>query len=305
MTRYRCRRCAARPPFPLSTGLGGSVVCGHCGSLMERRGWFSGGGVLLAGALLLGLGVAAVPEAIDGLTSVASSVPSLSRAVARLDPPPVPERRPLALLQGDLVERLAEADLAWIPTSEPMAGGGIRYQFRRRLGEPEPSLEQIQGMIANPPDYSEEREAIGLLLRELERVGVAIDMEATRKPGAAGEWDHAERTIRLQPHVVEKGTVEFLRVLNHEAIHVAQSCAGGGLRARPRSLGLSKVMHPEMEAQLKDPMYADSLFEERELEREAYANQNQIGLGATLLRRHCRPHPTLAMWRISSRHLPA
>ena len=305
MSRYRCRRCAARPPFPLSTGLGGSVVCGHCGSLMERRGWLSGGVVLLAGSLLLGVGVAAVPEALDGLTSVASSVPSLSRAVARLDPPPVPERRPLALLQGDLVERLAEADLAWIPTSEPIPGGGIRYQFRRRLGEPEPSLKQLQGMIANPPDYSAEREAIGLLLRELERVGVAIDLEATRKPGAAGEWDHAQRTIRLQPRVVEKGTVEFLRVLNHEAIHVAQSCAGGGLRARPRPLGLTKVMHPEMEAQLKDPMYANSPFEERELEREAYANQNQIGLGATLLRRHCRPHPALAMWRMSSRHLPA
>lgn len=305
MSHYRCRRCAARPPFPLSTGLGGAVVCGHCGSLMERRGWFSGGVVLLAGTLLLGVGIAVLPEAIDGLTSVASGVPSLSKVVARLDPPPVPERRPLVLLQGDLVERLAEADLAWIPTTEPMPGGGIRYQFRRRLGEPEPSLEQLKAMIANPPDYGEEREAIGTLLRELERVGVAIDLEATRKPGAAGEWDHAERTLRLQPQVVEKGTVEFLRVLNHEAIHVAQSCAGGGLRARPRSLGLTKVMHPEMEAQLRDPMYAASPIEEQELEREAYANQNQIGLGAKLLRRYCRPHPALAMWRISSRHLPA
>ena len=305
MSRYRCRRCAVRPPFPLSTGLGSAVVCGHCGSLMERRGRFSEGVALLAGTLLLGVGIAALPEAIEGMTSVATSVPSLSRAVARLDPPPAPERRPLALLQSDLEERLAAADLAWIPTSEPLPGGGIRYQFRRRLGEPEPTLEQLKAMIVNPPDYSVERQAIGTLLRELERVGVAIDLEATRKPGAAGEWDHAERTMRLQPQVLEKGTVEFLRVLNHEAIHVAQSCAGGGLRARPRPLGLSKAMHPEMETQLQDPMYASSTLEERELEREAYANQNQIHLGATLLRRHCRPHPALAMWRISSRHLPA
>lgn len=305
MSRYRCQRCAARPPFPLSTGLGGSVICGHCGSLMERRGWLSGSLILLAGTLLLGVGIAALPEAIDGLASLASGVPSLSRAVARLDPPPAPERRPLALLQGDLVEQLAEGDLAWIPTTEPMPDGGIRYQFRRRLGEPEPSLEQLKAMIANPPNYDEEREAIGTLLRELERVGVAIDLEATRKQGAAGEWDHAERTMRLQPQVVEKGTVEFLRVLNHESIHVAQSCAGGGLRARPRPLGLPKVMHPEMAAQLKDPMYGASPPQERELEREAYANQHQIGLGAKLLRRYCRPHPALAMWRISSRHLPA
>jgi hypothetical protein len=305
MSRYHCRRCTARPPFPLSTGLGGSVICGHCGSLMERRGRLSGGVVLLAGPLLLTVGIVALPEVINGSVRLASVVPGLSRAVARLDPPPATERRPLALLQGDLVERLAVADLAWIPTTEPIAGGGIRYKFRRRLGEPEPSLEQIKAMIDNPPDYGEERAAIGSLLRELQRVGVAIDLEATHKPGAAGEWDHSQRTMRLQPLVVQKGTVEFLRVLNHEAIHVAQSCAGGGLRARPRLLGLSKVMHPEMAAQLKNPMYADSPLEERELEREAYANQHQIGLGAKLVRRHCRPHPALAMWRISSRHLPA
>ena len=64
MSRYRCQRCAARPPFPLSTGLGGSVICGHCGSLMERRGWLSGSLILLAGTLLLGVGIAALPEAI-------------------------------------------------------------------------------------------------------------------------------------------------------------------------------------------------------------------------------------------------
>ncbi len=305
MSRYRCRRCAVRPPFPLSTGLGGAVICGHCGSLMERRGGLSGGVFLLVGTLLVGGGIAALPDAIHGLAGVASGVPGLSRAVARLDPLPAPERRPLALLQGDLVERLAEADLAWIPTAEPTAGGGIRYLFRRRLGEPQPSVEQLKSMIVNPPDYGEEREAIAALLKELERVGVAIDMEGTRKPGAAGEWDHAERTMRLQPMVVEKGTVEFLRVLNHEAIHVAQSCAGGGLRARPRRLGLATAMHPELAEQLKNPMYATSPLEERQLEQEAYANQHQIGLGVRLLRRYCRPHPALAMWRINSRHLPA
>jgi hypothetical protein len=271
---------------------------------MERRSR-SGGLVLAAGTLLVGLGLLALPDAIDGLAIVASGTPSLARVVAQLDPLPEPARRPLALLQGDLVDRLAQADLAWIPTTEPIEGGGIRYLYRRRLGEPTPSVERLKAMVDNPPDYGAERQAIARLLQELERAGVAIEVTEPRKRGAAGEWDHARRTLRLQPMVVEKGTVEFLRVLNHEAIHVAQSCAGGGLRARPRRLGLATAMHPEMEQQLNDPMYAASGGEERELEREAYANQHHIGLGAELLRRHCRPHPALAMWRISSRHLPA
>ena len=305
MSPYRCRGCSLQPPHPLFTGSGGSVVCGHCGSLMERRSGPLRGGSFLFSALLFGLGLGALPSALERLALVTSTTPGLAEVVARLDPPPAPSRRPLALLQGDLLDRLSEADLAWIPTTEPLPGGGIRYLYRRRLGEPQPSIEQLQAMVSTPPDLSQERQAITTLLQELERVGVAIELGPTRKRGAAGEWDHAERTLRVQPLVVGKGTVEFLRVLNHEAIHVAQSCASGGLRARPRSLGLSLAMHPELASQLANPMYAGSDPQVQQLEREAYANQHHIGLGADLVRLHCRPHPALAMWRISSRHLPA
>lgn len=305
MSRYRCRRCPHRPPLPLSTGPGGSVVCGHCGSLMKRRSWLPGGATLLGSTALLGLSLVMLPDALRNVAVLTSSTPGLSRLAARLDPPPDLDRRPLTLLNSDLLERLSEADLAWVPTTELIPGGGIRYLYRRRLGEPPPSLEQLKAMMIQPPNHAVERAAITTLLQELERVGVAIELAGTRKHGAAGEWDHGQRTLRLQPMVVEKGTVEFLQVLSHEAIHVAQSCAGGGLRARPRRLGLPTAMHPELANQLANPMYTAIAPEERELEREAYANQHRIGLGAELVRRHCPPHPALAMWRISSRHLPA
>jgi hypothetical protein len=88
--------------------------------------------------------------------------------------------------------------------------------------------------------------------------------------------------------VVAKGTVDFARVLNHEAIHVAQSCAAGGLRAVPRQLGLSQAVAPEFKVHLDDPLYAGVSDGERALEREAYANQGQLEMGATLVRTHCR-----------------
>ncbi|MFN9619523.1 MAG: hypothetical protein ACK55X_07430 [Synechococcaceae cyanobacterium] len=293
MPRYRCRRCTRRPPLPLSTGHGGSVVCGHCGSLMERRSLLPGLGTLLMGGGLLALCWLALPDAIEGLAMLASGTPGLTRLVAVLDPPPEPSRRPLGLLHGDLFDRLAEADLTWIPTAEPVPGEGIRYSYRRRLGEPPLSVAQIQRLMADPPDHAAEREAITLLLQELERVGVAVELAPTRKSGAAGEWDHAERTIRVQPLVVEKGTVEFLRVLNHEAIHVAQSCVGGGVRARPLRLGLDTRMPSELSEQLGAALYAGSSAAERVLEKEAYANQHRFDLGAALVRRHCAAHPAL------------
>lgn len=287
MARYRCRRCSHLPLRPLQRRRGGPVVCEHCGGVMERRTALALLSRLLLGGGLLGLGMAALPEAIDGLAMVATGIPGLSEVVPRLDPPPEPERRPLALLQGDLVDRLSEADSAWIPTTEPLPGGGIRYQYRRRLGEPELSLAELRQRIDNPPDHSEERLAISDLLQALQRVGVAVEIRQPRKPGAAGEWDHAVRTIRIQPSVVEKGTVEFARVLNHESIHVAQSCAGGGIRARPRPLGLDLEMHPELADQLRDPMYLGIAAVEKALEREAYANQHRLQLGAALVERHC------------------
>jgi DNA-directed RNA polymerase subunit RPC12/RpoP len=287
MARYRCRRCSELPPRPLQLRRGGAVVCEHCGGVMERFSMLALFSRLLLGGGLLGLSLAALPEAIDGLAMVATAIPGLSEVVARIDPPPEPERRPLALLQGDLVDRLSEADHSWIPTTEPVPGGGIRYRYRRRPGEPELSVAELRQLIVNPPDHSEERLAIASLLESLQRAGVAVEIAQPRKPGAAGEWDHAMRTIRILPTVVEKGTVDFARVLNHESIHVAQSCAGGGIRARPRPLGLDLAMHPELAEHLRDPMYSGITSEEQALEREAYANQHRLQLGAALVERHC------------------
>ena len=292
--RYVCRRCSQRPPLPLATGVGRQRVCGHCGSLMVRRSLLPVFGTLLMGGGLVALSLLALPDALKGLAVVASGTPGLSEVVAYLDPPPEPSRRPLALLHGDLMDRLAEGDLSWVPTAEPVNGQGIRYHYRRRLGEAPLSIAQIQARMANPPSFEEERQSLLVLLQELQRVGVALEVAPTRKEGAAGEWDHAERTVRLQPLVVEKGSQDFLQVLNHEAIHVAQSCAGGGLRSRPVPLGLDTTMAPELAQQLKAVLYKGAPPLERQLEREAYANQHRFDLGAELVRQHCSPHPALS-----------
>ena len=88
-------------------------------------------------------------------------------------------------------------------------------------------------------------------------------------------------------------------MLNHEAIHVAQSCAAGGVGANPQPLGLALassdavaagrdstarqiVAHP-----LDDPVYADLSPRERRMEQEAYSLQNRVGIGTALLRIHC------------------
>jgi hypothetical protein len=210
------------------------------------------------------------------------------RLQQRFDPPPEPRQQPLALLQGDLLERLSEGDRRWDPSVEYLPDGGSRYLYRRRPGEPVPTLAQLRNRMEFPPTYSAERQALIRLLRTLQGAGVQLELTQPHKPGAAAEWDASHRTLRIAPSVPDKGTVDFARVLNHEAIHVAQSCRGGGLRSAPRPLGIDQRLSPMEAAELDSPTYAEAGPQERSLEAEAYANQDQLGIGEALVRRHCR-----------------
>lgn len=192
-----------------------------------------------------------------------------------------------------LQQQLRNADRTWLPRAEPLGDGRIRYIYKRRLDDPPLTIAQIEDLRSNPPSHQAERAAITDLLTMLERVGVQVVIGAPRKDRAAGEWEPAARTLRLRPDVIEKGSVEFARVLNHEAIHVAQSCRHGGLGARPKLLGLSVVLDPISQRHLEDPVYARASPTEISLEREAYAHQNKLSLGPALLARECRA----AGWR--------
>ena len=189
--------------------------------------------------------------------------------------------------EAALLQQLAAADRQWLPRAETLPGGVVRYHYRRRANEPKLSVAELRALIVNPPSFGAERLAIGELLTVLAKAGVRLELSQPRKPGAAGEWDPAARTMRIQPQVVAKGSVEFARVLNHEAIHVAQSCSNRGLRSRPRPLGLPSALPDHLAAVLNETFYSKASERERQLEREAYVNQTRLNLGAQLVRRHC------------------
>ncbi|MEB3166948.1 MAG: hypothetical protein VKO65_09810 [Cyanobacteriota bacterium] len=288
MASLRCPTCAGLPLRVLSQPGSGSrgLRCGRCGGRLQRRGWAVPITLVLTGATAT-LALAALPDVLDSAASLAARNAVLPRLLVSPLPVPEPGEQPLALLRNGLFEELSLADEAWIPIAEPLPNGATRYRYRRRPGEPELSLDQIRERIANPPTFDTERQAVADTLQALQTAGVRLVLETPRKGRAAGEWDHGERTLRVKPDVVRKGSLEFARVLNHEAIHVAQSCAGGSLEATPTQLGLDATLTPELREQLEDPLYTRVSEKEKALEREAYAHQDRLGIGATLIRRHC------------------
>ena len=189
--------------------------------------------------------------------------------------------------EAALLQQLAVADRQWLPRAETLPSGAVRYHYRRRANEPKLSVVELRALIAKPPSFGAERLAIVELLTVLTKAGVRLELRQPRRVGAAGEWDPAARTMRIQPRVVSKGSVEFARVLNHEAIHVAQSCSNRGLRSSPRPLGLITALPSNLSGVLSESVYSKATERERQLEREAYANQSRLALGAQLVRSHC------------------
>ena len=248
----------------------------------------------------LGLGFWAAALAVDGLPAIGNRIASLASLAADSGPIPRlmehfdspdqdrPGEQPQQLLAEAVLERLAKADERWLPRTELMPDGRTRYVYRRRVGERPLSIAQLRALMQDPPSHDNERAAIIALVEGLQMAGVRLVLAAPQKTGAAAEWDHINRTLRLRTEVLDKGTVEFARVLNHEAIHVAQSCHAGRLRAAPRALGLPRALPPALKQQLLEPLYAGVSAQERRLEEEAYANQHRLALGAGLLNQHCR-----------------
>lgn len=197
------------------------------------------------------------------------------------------DRVSASLDAADLFSKLEKADEKWLPQEELLPDGSTRFLYKKRVGEPDLSVAELRSLITDPPSFETERAAINNLLETLRQAGVRVMLSPTLKKGAAAEWDHGQAVMRIQPDVTGKGSMDFLRVLNHESIHVAQSCRGGSLFARPKPLGVTVRNDDALSNTLNSPVYMDATPDEKILELEAYTLQNETHKANVLVKREC------------------
>ena len=279
-----CPRCRSRSSA-LVRRRDGVWICAVCGQTQWRRPPRRNTGLAWGALALAALGAAALPLAMPWLRR--QDLPLAIAVPLAVVLPPAP-----AGLEGIgkemLLHALAQADETWTPRAEWQPDGRVVYHYKRRSGDPPLSLLEIRRLMADPPRFERERESLRGLLQVLRLAAVRIQIAPPRRLEAAAEWDPSARTIRIRPNVMAKGSAEFALVLNHEAIHVAQSCSRGHVRAMPAPLGLPDALSPHLESVLTETLYSSAGALEIQLEREAYANQDQLELGAELVRAHCR-----------------
>ncbi|MFN9660041.1 MAG: hypothetical protein ACK6BC_06640 [Cyanobacteriota bacterium] len=293
MRLYQCPACDClpvrykRPPAS-------RPKCVRCGRIMEKKSRFSGGYKWSLALTCTAVATLFAPHLIDHLNSKFIKGGNATGLAGSILPQEPVERVTTSLDAADLFSKLEDADLQWQPQEELLPDGSTRILYKRRAGERDLSLAELRALIQTPPTFYREREAIINLLETLRQAGARVVLTPTLKKGAAAEWDHRLGVMRIQPHMAGKGSLDFLRVLNHEAIHVAQSCRAGSLRARPKALGVPVASNVSIKNIMANPVYAEVSDWEKSLELEAYSLQNDRNKANVLVSKECKtPFPSL------------
>lgn len=193
---------------------------------------------------------------------------------------------------GWLFAALEAGDRSLLPRVRPAPGGRVTIEYRR-LGSQGPlNAAQLLALMRQPPRHSQQRAVIRTLLLQLRALGVRLAWGPLPHPQAAALWDPQRALLRLRSDLPASGSEELARVLNHEVIHVAQSCSAGGIRRPPQPLGLGLRPDPLDRPLLDRPPYRHISAQQRLLEEEAFGGQWDLSLGPRLLSQHCgAPQP--------------
>ena len=190
------------------------------------------------------------------------------------------------------IEELNKADDIHRPKLKVNPLGEISYHYYRKQGEPPKSQKELDELIKNSRDFENVQQKIAQLLTLLADNHVLVVVGKPSLKGAAGEWDPTRQTIRISPESLSKGSEVVLKILNHEAVHVAQSCRNGGINYKPRPLGIELSPPKIFKQQLNSDIYSQIGEQTRQLEREAYSYEYSSKAARYYLAKYCKPNTT-------------
>lgn len=263
-------------------------ICVRCSRQLIRVSRYNKGYLWALGLAGTGMALITLPDLLEHWASGSTNPGFLGQLQWSLGPEDARMRQVRSVDANDLLVQLEEADQQWHPQEEILPDGSTRYIYKRRTDEPDLSIAELKKLVQAPATFLEERRAILTLLGNLRRAGVKVVLAQPLKTGAAAEWDHAMGALRIDPKMPQKGSVDFLRVLSHEAVHVAQSCKAGTLRSKPKTLGLVIVPTETLSKKISDPVYANTSRWEKSLEMEAYSIQDDASRVNRIVKRECK-----------------
>ena len=186
-----------------------------------------------------------------------------------------------------LIKILRDSDKRLLPVKVIDSRGTVSYKYTLIEGEKKLNLKEIKYLINNPPKNEIEIEFLKKTINMLNNSRVNVFLEKPKIIGASAEWDYKEKTIRFNPKIIKSGTKAFVKSLNHEIIHVIQSCIGGGFKRKPTLIGLKINDKNKIDKILENPIYKNLPYYQYQLELEAYSYQNDLTFSPKSFTKYC------------------
>ena len=159
--------------------------------------------------------------------------------------------------------------------------------YKKNNFEKKLSQKELLYLIKNPESYLQEQKFIKESLNFLNNLGLSIVLSDFQKEQGSAYWVPKNKLIKIKKNAIEGGSLTFATIINHEMIHIAQSCKGGSISSFPELIGINKKMSREKETFLSSNVYKNLSKYEISLEKEAYNYQENLSAGRYLITKFC------------------
>ena len=183
--------------------------------------------------------------------------------------------------------KLKLADNNLIPKLIIDSKGNKFYSYKKNEFSKNLSFIEIEELINNPPVFKNERLFIKNIINLLYELGINVIFINFKNSKISGEWDYRNKIIKLNLNLIESGTKNFTNVLNHEVIHIVQSCVNGNITSKPKLIGLKLNLDKQKKHLLSSKIYKNKSKKILSFEKEAYSYQDDFNLGLKLLKKYC------------------
>ena len=149
------------------------------------------------------------------------------------------------------------------------------------------SQNELINLINNPLTFYEEQKFVKEALKFLNQLGISIFLLDLNDKKGSAYWSPEKQIIKIDSKTLNAGTLTFAKILNHEMIHVAQSCKGGSINSFPKLIGLNEKLNEEKNYLLSSEVYKNLPKSQISIEKEAYSYQDNLSAGKYLINKYC------------------
>tara|TARA_Y100000991_G_C21883796_1_gene310626 strand:- start:53 stop:763 length:711 start_codon:yes stop_codon:yes gene_type:complete len=188
---------------------------------------------------------------------------------------------------NNLLLNLLEADKKLTPKIVYNRDGSSFYRYTKKPGEGDITLKDIKNRILLGSDFYEiDRENVRILLERINDLKINNRLDHIDS-GALGLWIPSNDLIVVDYKVIDMGSSIFLDILQHEVIHVAQSCFSSSRKNFPKRIGLPLEFSRDINLNLSHKVYSTNSEEVMYIEREAFTYSKIEGAAIKLLNKFC------------------